>query len=193
MIVFYVSGHGYGHATRTGAVIANIRRVAPDIPVAVRTEAPRWAFPRDITYCPAQVDFTIVEQPDALSLDVERTRASVQTFCAALSDIIRNEVAWLQDQDAQLLVADIPFLPGLLSRETSIPAIALGNFTWHWILEPVMPQDTALAVIAESYSHFAAAFRMPLSPADGWSEFPACIDVPLVTPLRCERSRLEIR
>jgi L-arabinokinase len=193
VIVFYVSGHGFGHATRTGAVIAEIRRIGSQVPVAVRTQAPKWAFPQDVNYCPVQVDFEIVEQPDALSLDVELTRAAVRRFVDELDGIVRKEVAWLRAHGARLLVADIPFLAGLLSRETSLPAIGLGNFTWHWILEPVLPRDPALSVIAEAYRCFTAVFRLPLSSAEGWSEFRTCIDVPLVTPVGSKRHRDEIR
>jgi L-arabinokinase len=193
MIVFYVSGHGFGHATRTGAVIAALRRLAPDVPVAVRTEAPRWAFPAEVVYFRAPVDFSVVENPGALSLDKERTCASVRAFCATIPELVTLEARWLRQNRARLLVADIPFLPGLLSKETSIPAVAISNFSWHWILEQVIPGEEVLATIEEAYSHFAAALRLPLSPDMGWSAFPVCVNVPLVTPTGSGRDRQAIR
>jgi len=44
-LVFYVSGHGYGHATRSVALIAALRRMSPDpLRIHVRSGAPRWIF-----------------------------------------------------------------------------------------------------------------------------------------------------
>ena len=43
-IVFYISGHGFGHASRTIEVINAILAQRPETRVGVRTSAPRWLF-----------------------------------------------------------------------------------------------------------------------------------------------------
>ena len=44
VLVAYVSGHGFGHATRTCEVLRAVRRRAPSLPLAVVGEAPDWLF-----------------------------------------------------------------------------------------------------------------------------------------------------
>ncbi len=44
MIVFYISGHGFGHASREIEIINAIRQRRPDLPIVVRTGAKRWIF-----------------------------------------------------------------------------------------------------------------------------------------------------
>ena len=43
-IVFYISGHGFGHASRSIEVINAILAQRPETRVGVRTSAPRWLF-----------------------------------------------------------------------------------------------------------------------------------------------------
>ena len=38
-ILFYISGHGYGHVVRTGEVIRALQRIRPDWRILPRTEA----------------------------------------------------------------------------------------------------------------------------------------------------------
>jgi len=45
-IVFYVSGHGFGHTSRTIAVIDAVAERRPGVEIAVRTSAPRRLFER---------------------------------------------------------------------------------------------------------------------------------------------------
>ena len=43
-LVFYVSGHGFGHASRDIEVINALHAIAPGVRLVVRTSAPRWLF-----------------------------------------------------------------------------------------------------------------------------------------------------
>ena len=43
-LAVYVSGHGFGHATRSVAWLRALRERTVDLAVHVRTEAPHWLF-----------------------------------------------------------------------------------------------------------------------------------------------------
>ena len=43
-ILFYISGHGYGHATRSIEVIKNIRQQNPRVEIHIQSDAPQWLF-----------------------------------------------------------------------------------------------------------------------------------------------------
>ena len=47
-IVFSISGHGFGHASRQIEIINALGACAPDLCIAVRTSAPRWLFDRTV-------------------------------------------------------------------------------------------------------------------------------------------------
>jgi L-arabinokinase len=181
-IAVYVSGHGYGHATRTAAVIRSLLAASPQLRVSVRTQAPAALFPADILYDRAEIDAEIVESSDAVVIDTAATRRSLSALLGRADEIISCETAWVEENAPNLIVADIPFLAGHIAYETGVPAIAMGNFTWDWIYQPILgDQPDALEFIRTGYRRFQRALRFPLTQPDGWDVFPAVTDVPLVT------------
>ena len=42
MIVVYVSGHGFGHATRVAEVLRVMREREPSVPLTVVSSVPEW-------------------------------------------------------------------------------------------------------------------------------------------------------
>jgi L-arabinokinase len=191
LIVFYVSGHGYGHASRAGAVMDSMWRLQPDMRIAVRTQAPRMMFPDGIEYYNVQIDSAMVESSDALTIDNERSIANLRDLLANEDEIVQREVQFLRESGAKAVAADIPFLAGKMAAQAGLRSVAMGNFTWDWIFGEVAPPEI-LNRIREGYAAFTRALRFPLSHAEGWNVFRKVTDVPLVAP-RSKRSRGEIR
>ena len=48
-VAFYISGHGFGHASRQIEIINALTRRAPQMSVAIRTSAARWLFDRTLS------------------------------------------------------------------------------------------------------------------------------------------------
>ena len=71
-VFFYISGHGFGHASRQIEVINALGARRPDLAIVVRTSAPRWLFDRTarvpITLLPGECDTGVV-QIDSLRLN----------------------------------------------------------------------------------------------------------------------------
>ena len=44
LIVFYISGHGFGHAVRSVELIKALVAARPDARIVVKTSAPAWLF-----------------------------------------------------------------------------------------------------------------------------------------------------
>ena len=174
-IVFFVSGHGFGHASRVIEVIGAIRRRAPRVRIAVRTSARRWLF--DLTL-DAPIEFHEVEcdtgvvQLDSLRLDAEATLDRAAGFYARWNEMLAREAAFLRDVEAGLAVSDIPPLGCAAARAAGVPGLALGNFTWDWIYEGYVPHGQArpdfLDTIHDAYRATSLTLRLPM-----WGGFGA--------------------
>ncbi len=185
MIVFYTSGHGFGHASRDIEVINALGHLAPDVPVAVRTSAPKWLF--DLTLTRA-VDFherecdTGVVQIDSLSLDEAATVARASEFHSRLDAMADEEARWLRAMGARLVVGDIPPLACAAAHAADLPAIALGNFTWDWIYEGYrdwLPRGSDLIErLGAAYATTDTALRLPMH--GGFATMRAIVDLPFI-------------
>jgi hypothetical protein len=55
-VVFYISGHGFGHAVRMGEVMRALHSNRPDWRLLARTQAPRSMLPEFVEYEDIEID-----------------------------------------------------------------------------------------------------------------------------------------
>jgi hypothetical protein len=183
-IVFYISGHGFGHASRCIEVINAILAKRPEARVGVRTSAPRWLFDLTIkgkiTYSTLECDTGIV-QIDALSLDEADTIRRAAAFNSDMVTRAASETRVLRELGAGLIVADIPPLAFAVGASAGIPSIGLGNFTWDWIYADyprVRLAPSLLPAIRSAYAKASMALRLPMS--GGFESFSNVKDIPFI-------------
>jgi L-arabinokinase len=194
-IVFYVSGHGFGHASRVIEVINAMLARRPETRVGVRTSAPRWLFDLavkgKVTFGTLECDTGVV-QSDALTLD---EADSIRRSAAFHSDLVTraaSETRVLRELGAGLIVGDIPPLAFAVGGAAGIPSIGLGNFTWDWIYADyprVRLAPSLLPTIRGAYAKASMALRLPMSA--GFESFSTIRDIPFIAR-HARRSREEV-
>ena len=197
MLVAYVSGHGYGHATRVGEVLRAVRVRAPGLPLAVVTSGPEWlyrqAVPGPLLFRPLECDVGLA-QTDALAIDEAETARRCRAFAAGHRMRVTEEAAWLQTARAALVLGDVPPLAFEAAAEAGVPAVGLANFSWDWVYRHLAPRQPALAEAADAaaaaYARSALLLQLPF--AGDLSAFPRRQEIPLVAR-RPRMSREEAR
>jgi hypothetical protein len=183
-IVFYISGHGFGHASRSIEVINAILAQRPETRIGVRTSAPRWLFDLTVkgkvTFSTLECDTGVV-QVDALTLDEADSIRRASAFHSDLVTRAASETRVLRELGAGLIVADIPPLAFAVGASAGIPSIGLGNFTWDWIYADyprVRLAPSLLPSIRGAYAKASMALRLPMS--GGFESFANVKDIPFV-------------
>jgi len=188
-VFFYVSGHGFGHASRDieaiNALVTRLRSSGHSHDVVIRTSAAQWLFDRTVrgafTYLAGPSDTGIV-QIDSLQLDARETIAQAAAFYRRLPRLVEQEVEILRAHDARLVVADAPPLACAAARAAGVPAVVLSNFTWDWIYEGYVEElgsaPDLIPMIRDAYRGAAEAWRLPLH--GGFATFDRIRDVPFI-------------
>jgi UDP:flavonoid glycosyltransferase YjiC (YdhE family) len=198
VILYYISGHGFGHASRAIELIREICAKRPDARVVVRTSVPRWLF-APIAGERVQVQAldtdTGVVQIDSLHLDEEQTARNAGRFFADFDRRAAIEAELIRGVGADLVAGDIPPLAFAAARRAGVPSIAIGNFTWDWIysiypaFERVAPE--VMPAIRRAYAAATCALRLPLH--GGFEPMAGrVVDIPFIAR-RSTRDRAETR
>src|SRR5690606_15735594 len=185
-IVFYVSGHGFGHASRQTEVLnalgPALGATDSDATLVLRTAASPWLLDRTLRVpverMPAVVDTGIV-QIDSLTLDVDATFREARAFYANFDALAKDEADLLRSLKARLVVSDIAPLGFEAAHRAKIPSIAIGNFTWDWIYEGYEEAATAgmiISTIRVANRKATTALRLPLH--GGFETCPVVDDIP---------------
>lgn len=184
-IFFYISGHGFGHASREIELINALGPLAPDHEIVIRTSAARWLFDRTVrppfTWLEGPCDIGIV-QIDSLRLDEAATIRQAAEFYRELPRHIEEEAALLRAHAARLVIADAPPLACAAAAAVGIPSIVLANFTWDWIyagyLEHLAAVPHLIPIIQTAYRHASEAWRLPMH--GGFEAIETIVDLPYV-------------
>jgi len=184
-LVFYISGHGFGHASRDIEIINALLALRPDLRIQVRTYAARWLF--DLTVR-GRIDYqhvacdTGVVQIDSLRPDLDATVAAARAFYATVDARADTEAEVLRASGARLVLADLPPLAFVAAHRAGVPAMGVGNFTWDWIYDGYrrLLGDSAWIPgwMRDAHALAEEAWRMPMH--GGFDGFRCVRDLPFV-------------
>ncbi|KMZ73213.1 Galactokinase, partial [Zostera marina] len=198
VFAYYVTGHGFGHATRVVEVVRHLIAAghdvhvvcgAPDFVFTSEINSPNLYLRKDVLDCGAV-------QADALTVDrLGSLEKYHQTAVVPRSSILASEVKWLNSIKADLVVSDVVPVACRAAADAGIRSVCVTNFSWDFIYsEYVMAAGnhhrSIVWQIAEDYSHSEFLLRLP-----GYCPMPAfrdIIDVPLVVR-KPHKSRSEVR
>ncbi len=185
-ILFYITGHGFGHAVRSHQVIRAVRNAAPQLPIYVRSTAPEWLFhdgsQEAVVHSRGAIDVGIVQR-DSLAMDLGETLRSCRAMHARAQSIIERELDFLRQHDIGLLVSDIPPLAFEIAARASIPSIAISNFSWNWIYRAYLKNYPAFSPLIEEMETFyrKATLALMLPYPGDMSVFARTQSIPWIT------------
>lgn len=195
-IVFYISGHGFGHASRDVEVL-NVLGTMTGARIVLRTAVNPDLLARTLrvpyTLRPGACDTGIVQATSITHDDPATVRATLD-FHRTYQARVDAEVGALAGEGVELIVGDIPPLAFAVAARLDVPSIALGNFTWDWIYEThpgFLPDGSdALAEIKDSYRRATVALELPFS--GGFDVFRKVRPLSLIAR-RASQSRADTR
>lgn len=174
LIYVCLSSHGYGHGSRTAAVLEQVAALRPRWRLVLSTglapaflELALGAVPFERRPCRWDVGMV---QADALGCDEPATLAALQTLDQELPEQLERESRWLRQQGAPLLIlGDVPPTAALLARRLGVPLAWLASFGWDNIYRPLGGAFTARADQARDlYRQGDLLIRCPLSLPMDW-------------------------
>lgn len=196
-VAFYITGHGFGHATRMAAVAKALTECLPGLRLSIISTTPEWLFRlnllRGFRLRPRALDVGVI-QPDSIHLDAPATLKAYACMLEGQPTVIQEEAEILRRDGVDLVVADIPPAAFLVAQRAGLPAIGISNFTWDWIYADYVrtrPEySPILDAIRDAYGRADLFLRLPFhGPCDA---FKALRDIPMIARLS-RRPREEVR
>ncbi|CAG8530628.1 5839_t:CDS:2 [Ambispora leptoticha] len=141
---YYVSGHGFGHATRVVQVASEILALPRRHKLYIVSNAPQFIFEgaisRGAKYRHALIDAG-VKQPLAYTVDRDQTIDGLQAFMLRRREMVNRESSWLREVKADIVLSDAPFLPCAAAAAIGIPSSIVSNFTFDAVYSGMYQDD----------------------------------------------------
>jgi UDP:flavonoid glycosyltransferase YjiC (YdhE family) len=167
-IAAFVSPHGFGHAARSSAVMAEIRRQS-GATFEIFTMAPEWFFQESLggsfRYHPVAVDVGF-RQRSALEIDLAATLSALQSHVPFDAKIVRELATSVQATGCRAVLCDIAPLGIAVAEEAGLPSVLVENFTWPWLYRPHFGEAPGLEALAAELAGWSdrATVRVQATP-----------------------------
>jgi len=156
-----ITPHGFGHAAQVAPVLNALQQRLPNLSLTLVSTLPE-AFLRerldgDFHYIERAVDFGLVMH-SALEIDLDASAARYALLHENWVEHVDAEARFITEQQADLVLADIPYLTLAGAEQARIPAFALCSLNWADIYRHYFHQrPEAASVLAQMQSAYASA------------------------------------
>ena len=168
--VFYISGHGFGHAARAIELLLVLKARCPAARILIRSSVAQRLFAPlagfgDVAIERVETD-TGITQIDSLTIDEDDTVRRAAEFYARFDAHVEREAAVIKAAAADVVVGDVPPLAFAAAARAAVRSVAVGNFTWDWIYSIYPGFERAaphvIPTIRRAYAAATEALRLPL-------------------------------
>jgi hypothetical protein len=135
-VAYVVSSHGFGHAARACAVMAEMHLQRSEIHFEVFTEVPKWFFSESLPACFSYHRYASdvgLVQCSPLVEDLEATSGLLDRHRYDDPDTVGKLAAGLRRLGCSVVIADISPIGLAAAVKAGIPSVLVENFTWDWI------------------------------------------------------------
>lgn len=153
-----LSPHGFGHATMTAPLVAELRRRRPELRLTIQTSLPRDFLGTryaDFELVPEIADFGFC-MTSAIRVDVAASAAAYLAQHADYAALVAGEAARLRAAAPDLVLANIPYVTVAAASRAGIPVAAFSSLNWadlaDYFLAHLPQCDRVRAEIRASYA-----------------------------------------
>lgn len=139
-IAYFISDHGFGHASRSIAIIRSLLDCDLEISIEIHTSKPlsfiQRSFPRNkkaqrVAFHEQMNDFGFIGDKRTGNIDYQRTATEVSSWIKNWhTSYLFDTYRYCKAKNIDLIISDIAPQPFLLAKKLDLPSIAISNFTW---------------------------------------------------------------
>ena len=160
-IAYYISDYGYGHASRSIAIIRRLLKEYPHIEIII---CHRFAIvflkssiqDHRVSFRNVATDFGYILDADTLEIDSLHLGIALKEQQLNWSALTKREVLFMKKQKIEFVISDISALAIEAADQIGIRSIGISNFLWTDVYKTLVP-ETMYEYLNEAYtkmSHF---------------------------------------
>ncbi len=178
-LVVTISGHGFGHVAQTAPILNRLHERMPQLRITVRSAVPpahlRSRIHAPFDHLQSNGDLGMA-MSSALDVHVEESCAAYRAFHADWDARVTEEARLLRGLGADLVFANVGYLPLAGAQRAGIPNAAMSSLNWFDIYRQYCGEDDIAAQIHDCYANADAFLRT--TPGMAMDYLPNLIPVP---------------
>ncbi|WP_026692793.1 glycosyltransferase [Peribacillus kribbensis] len=171
-IAYYISDYGFGHATRSAAIIQELLKQDRDISIIIcnsyAVEYLEKLLPDDrIKFRCIKTDVGYFLQEDSIEPDAKRLNKEYDQYIKSWPALIKEEWRFLKEEEVDLVLSDISPIAFEAAYQAGVPSGGISNFTWHTAYDGLI-DSLKLEPFRLAYEKMSIHFRLAASREPAW-------------------------
>lgn len=171
-IVFYISDHGFGHASRSLALIENMIQFDKEVKIFIKTGEKQLDFCKaylskfncdNIYYESKKNDIGLILKQGSLEVDKQRLKCELENWINGWDYYINQEEKFYKENNVDLIISDITPQAFIIGNKLSIKTLAITNFTWYEMYKEFFGINYITDKLYEAYNLAGEVFLYPLN------------------------------
>ncbi|MDR3577400.1 MAG: glycosyltransferase family protein [Anaerolineaceae bacterium] len=168
-IAYFITPHGFGHAARAAAIMAEIHDLNQAVFFEIYTLIPDWFFQDSLgpyfRVHPVRTDIGLI-QKSPLQEDLPATLQSLADFIPFNLKLLEELANEITNLSCRIVLCDIAPLGIAIAHKASLPSVLIENFTWDWIYQAYLHEYAKFAPIIDYLKEIfnSAAFHIQTEP-----------------------------
>lgn len=155
-IAYYISDYGYGHASRSIAIIRGLLEINPTIHIIICTSfatsfLKQSLSSKSISFRTINTDVGYYLNEKTIKPDTSKISNEYKLFVQDWEKKSNREYDFLKQKQIDLVISDISPLPFEAANQLNIPTVGISNFTWYTAYENIINEDQ-LQVFKKAYN-----------------------------------------
>ena len=160
-IIYYITDHGMGHATRSIAIIRKLKELGIEVIVRnsnsaniIKKSLPNTEIITGLT------DVGPIIKSNGISINQKQSEKKIVNWLENIDKYVKEELKTIHAFNPDLIVSDISILPLITAKKMKKKSIAISNFTWYDVLK-FLPSNYR-EFIKKSYSFADYVIKLPI-------------------------------
>ena len=144
-VAYFITSHGYGHATRTLAILDVFAKQVNSLEISIFSSLPKQFFEEslksiNLKVYSIQTDVGLI-QKSPFEHNINSTINELERFLLFKNPEFEQTKKILQSIKPSFIVSDISPLGIFLANQLKIPSVLIENFTWDWIYKSYLKDE----------------------------------------------------
>lgn len=167
-ICYYISDYGYGHASRSIAVVRRMLHSFDAAKLYIKTDYPfdfiRQSLPqKNAKAIRIKNDVGVIFRKNSVSVDRDETEKMLDEWLFSWDEYIRREKEFCKKNHIDLILSDVPPQPFIVAEELGLPSIVISNFTWYYIFFGLFGKTKSTMMLKRAYRRAHVSLILPLN------------------------------
>lgn len=173
-IAFYVSDFGFGHASRSIAVIRELFNQSGHELKIIICNSFALSFLQEslrglnVEFRNVHTDVGYVLKPENMDVSEKSLTRKYLDFTQEWNSRIEEEKDFMQKKNIDFVISDISPLPFMPAKDLGIPSAGVSNFTWYSAYEGLI-EEAYLNIFKNAYSRMDNFYALACSKEIQWS------------------------